>query len=564
LITPPASNNSQLNNRKRRGTGFSASRSYNNNLASLLEPIDSPTLPFSPSSTVQQAPRPSIKQQKKHHRRSLSLGHNTAMLDMVKKEQDSVTTDQSSPSTTSPSLKTMPSSPTAKLIAQHHKKKSKLKRSLLPRIIPGKRRSRKTQVAVTFYDALIKLVVSRAEHTIALALCQSCKRRADIPRITKAIFSMFSYKDESQLVTFLRQLISLEGERLQQASNKTDQHSDVEQAGTLFRSNTLFTATITQWSSQVGAHYLVTVTQPLIKTVIGAQWEVMAVHDSLSATDDDQKTQRLHSTIRAGCDDFLESLTRSLKLVPMSMRHMLNFLVCTVGKQHERTIVAGSFFLRFLCPSLVAPVEKGIWTGGALPAYAKKALMIISRCVQSVAVGVKVQKDSRFASVINQVIDKWQEKVEEFGHALVNPEENQTPLVSSGGNDSSNDNQEQCSDDQVDVVVLSGDDNTASSSTSPRVVVKKAPPQTEVVLETFNLICEYDERIADYVHKRWPERSPILERLHFILAPMKGNKRSKGHITRGGSRIRKTSVAPERKQTQTTTQTKKSSSEAPI
>jgi len=105
----------------------------------------------------------------------------------------------------------------------------------------------------------------------------------------------------------------------------------------------------------------------------------------------------------------LKSILASLKDCPMEFRIMCHFLQqeCTKRFPDSQYIsVGGLFFLRFFCPSILAPDVAGLVAADALAPNTRRALVLITKILQNLSNNIQFGQKEDYLGDFNVFITK--------------------------------------------------------------------------------------------------------------------------------------------------------------
>eukprot|EP01094_Clydonella_sp_ATCC50884_P009746 TRINITY_DN1927_c0_g1_i1.p1 TRINITY_DN1927_c0_g1~~TRINITY_DN1927_c0_g1_i1.p1 ORF type:complete len:1217 (-),score=332.74 TRINITY_DN1927_c0_g1_i1:80-3730(-) len=156
---------------------------------------------------------------------------------------------------------------------------------------------------------------------------------------------------------------------------------------TLFRTNSVATYCMSHFARKVGRSYLKSVVQPLIEELI-----CVPVSPELDVNEigELESLWRSAQFAKEG-SRVLDRIMSTLHQVPTEMRDVCRALKSSCeekfgpGAQGAQYSVAGFFFLRFLCPALLAPHLFHIIDQGVLTATQSRRLLLFGKLVQSLA-----------------------------------------------------------------------------------------------------------------------------------------------------------------------------------
>lgn len=166
--------------------------------------------------------------------------------------------------------------------------------------------------------------------------------------------------------------------------------------GTLLRSNNMLSALLSKHLQLVGRSYLRRVLHPIVAQVCEiateTNFEVNPTRLEESegpgvVVDLAQNTQNVLFV----ASQVLHALRTSIHYCPMSIREICQELAHVVSAKYPdaiTSVVGGYFFLRFLCPALLAPEGFALVDDGILTQPAKRALVLVSKVLQQLANGL--------------------------------------------------------------------------------------------------------------------------------------------------------------------------------
>jgi hypothetical protein len=211
-------------------------------------------------------------------------------------------------------------------------------------------------------------------------------------------------------------------------------------ATTLFRANNGTTKLVGAFTKLVGQQYLISLIKPYIAELSTSKDTCEVDATKLNKEDyeadfveadvvADNVEQLKHWTTR-----LLQKLTASLAECPPALKWLSAAL--RVGVTHRfpssgTVSVAGFYFLRYVCPALVAPVARGVTTQKPLPRVVN-ALKYISKMVQAMANGVVFKKEASMLP-LNDYVREHSAQVNEICNALAGDTSPTMPPLASVG-----------------------------------------------------------------------------------------------------------------------------------
>jgi GTPase-activator protein for Ras-like GTPase/SH3 domain/Variant SH3 domain len=260
---------------------------------------------------------------------------------------------------------------------------------------------------LTQQDKLMRIVVS-PDLAVTLSLCQTLEMR-EKDRVAMSLVHVFEINGTTPHL--VKKMIEWE-------VNET--HPQSSAAQNLFRGNSMATKVLTAYSLMVARDYLRKTLKPLIQSVAYSDngWEInptrLPAGQSLA-----ENTQNL----LAAAAMFLSKILRSAEQFPYPTRLVCKHLADVVGTKFADSVpavIGGFFFLRFICPAIITPVEFGVWSD-PLPPETKRPLVLISKTLQCLSNGVLFGAKESYMEPLNPFISEHQEQVREFFVALASP-----------------------------------------------------------------------------------------------------------------------------------------------
>lgn len=180
---------------------------------------------------------------------------------------------------------------------------------------------------------------------------------------------------------------------------------DTVEAGTLFRGNSMASKCLTAYSKFIGKEFLRDTLKPLIEEVRESNkgWEINPIK-----AEEGESVEENVRNIREMAERFL---TRIVEHGASSFPNELR-MICKELRDHTEkkfpesvnTVIGGYFFLRLICPATVSPEGFGI-VDGVVNERARRALVYISKLLQSIANGIKFSKKEEYMLPLNDFID---------------------------------------------------------------------------------------------------------------------------------------------------------------
>ena len=164
-------------------------------------------------------------------------------------------------------------------------------------------------------------------------------------------------------------------------------------SNTLLRTNSITTKIISSYSKVAGVTFIRKLLSPLLQELVD---ENVAIEIDPKKLKDGKDVNEEIQKLLAVSQKFLDRITSTLDIVPYSFRQICNCLsvmICDKFTQETSFFGIGGFiFLRFICPSIVAPEAFGLLKK-APPSPVRRTLILISKIIQNLANGVKQSKE---------------------------------------------------------------------------------------------------------------------------------------------------------------------------
>eukprot|EP01129_Flabellula_baltica_P011944 TRINITY_DN5320_c0_g1_i1.p1 TRINITY_DN5320_c0_g1~~TRINITY_DN5320_c0_g1_i1.p1 ORF type:complete len:817 (+),score=204.93 TRINITY_DN5320_c0_g1_i1:25-2451(+) len=206
---------------------------------------------------------------------------------------------------------------------------------------------------------------------------------------------------------------------------------------TVFRRNSMATKSMTQMAKETGKHYLITLLRPLCMEIINTPNEELEVDPKKLELKNLPESTREQSVpaLRKRCAQFLERILTTMNLIPGSFKYISYFLRFYVRQRwpegeesYWQTAVAGFFFLRFLCPTIVTPEAYGI-IDSPPDQTARRKFLLIAKVLQTFANGARFLDKEAFLSPFNDWMDSYTHRLVSFLRDLSNPPQDLSPVL---------------------------------------------------------------------------------------------------------------------------------------
>ncbi|KAL6075862.1 Ras GTPase-activating protein 1 [Balamuthia mandrillaris] len=197
-------------------------------------------------------------------------------------------------------------------------------------------------------------------------------------------------------------------------------------SATLFRGTETHTVLLAAYNKTVGKKFLVTTLKKPIA-------EVVQLYHNNESLEVDPKRVPAHTSFGENMRNlvqfsrmFVDQILASISYCPGALRDICRHLRQEVEAkfpESKDSVVAGFFFLRFLCPAIVSPVDSGIAKEESITVEVRRGLVLISKVVQNLANGVEFGNKEPHMLLLNQFINEKMTAVREFFDKLTDPKE---------------------------------------------------------------------------------------------------------------------------------------------
>jgi hypothetical protein len=197
-----------------------------------------------------------------------------------------------------------------------------------------------------------------------------------------------------------------------------------DEPGTLLRSNSMLTTLLSKHLHLVGHSYLRQILCPIISEVCQTATETnFEVNPTrlMGLANPAAKLDENVQNVLGVTKQILDSLSSSVNHCPRSIREICKQLTQVVSTKYPEavtSVVGGYFFLRFVCPALLAPNSFSLVGEGYLTAPAKRGLILVSKVLQQLANGLPFGMKEDYMIKFNSFLEKHEKTVHDFLFAL--------------------------------------------------------------------------------------------------------------------------------------------------
>ncbi|MDP2439718.1 MAG: hypothetical protein Q8P67_28545, partial [archaeon] len=256
--------------------------------------------------------------------------------------------------------------------------------------------------------------------------------------LVKAVLGMCEIREKDRMAMCLVHLFELNGTTPHLVKTLIEQEIQETQPGTsaaasLFRGNSVATKILTAYSLITGTEYLKKTLKPLLSSVVYSSGGFEIDPNRLGPADSvKDNVQNLLAVVTM----FTSKIMRSVDAVPFHLRKVLAHLSAVIRLKFpdaEVAVLGSFFFLRFICPTIISPLESGIWTD-KIPPHSARCLVLISKTLQNLANGVLFGQKEPFMEPLNPFIQEHIPQVKTFYEGLTsNIDEDTTAIAAASG-----------------------------------------------------------------------------------------------------------------------------------
>jgi len=193
--------------------------------------------------------------------------------------------------------------------------------------------------------------------------------------------------------------------------------SNTERIGTMFRSNSLASKMLSYYARKVGAPYLQRVLRPLLHTIAAADVSCEIDPHKLSSSDGASAEENL-ANLTSLTQMFLLSITRTLSQIPVEIQAICRDLYYLVSAKFPDPsgvgiAVGGFFFLRFVIPAIVSPLQYNLVDEAPSPSV-RRNLVMIAKLIQTISNHLRFSVKEEFMMQTNPFLETIEGTVHKF------------------------------------------------------------------------------------------------------------------------------------------------------
>ncbi|KAJ3447277.1 inhibitory regulator protein ira1-related [Anaeramoeba flamelloides] len=182
------------------------------------------------------------------------------------------------------------------------------------------------------------------------------------------------------------------------------------QPSTLFRRNSFASKMMSCYSKIIGKKYLQKTLSDVIQNLVN---DIMINKKSIEIDErklKQEETQDLEKNLNNLMELtqlFFDKIMNSFEFLPVNFFKIANILKITVENKFENCtniVIAGFFFLRFICPAIISPENAEI-VKERIPVEVRRALILITKSLQNLANGVMFGQKEEFMIPLNKFIE---------------------------------------------------------------------------------------------------------------------------------------------------------------
>jgi len=224
-------------------------------------------------------------------------------------------------------------------------------------------------------------------------------------KIAKALVVVF--QDNNKVLNLLEAFIN-------------DEVRATDQAGTLFRSNSMVSKMFKFYSRLIGLPYLYTTIGPELDELID---EELGLEVDPEKMEDGTDLDEMRWTLMAQSQKILKSILNTVENCPAQFRQLFAHIKRCVAEKYPaqvNTTIGGFIFLRFFCPAVSSPEAYGIVEEPPSPS-ARRLLILITKVLQNLSNDVEFGSKEPYMVKMNDFIQSNRVKLAQFYEKLVKP-----------------------------------------------------------------------------------------------------------------------------------------------
>jgi hypothetical protein len=192
---------------------------------------------------------------------------------------------------------------------------------------------------------------------------------------------------------------------------------------TLFRNSSMGSHLISLYAKRKGSDFLRATLLPCIESIQGDAFASHEVDPNKLRPGEDLEAN--FETLQNSAGRFLNSIIQSASRCPSELKALCEHLYSEVTNQFPaqrsgHIAVAGFLFLRFFCPVIVAPTQRGILKR-QLEQGERRALVFITKALQNLANGVHFKES--YMAPMNDWLDSRAAEVKKYCSKMAHPSE---------------------------------------------------------------------------------------------------------------------------------------------
>jgi len=200
----------------------------------------------------------------------------------------------------------------------------------------------------------------------------------------------------------------------------TDEVRTTEQAGTLFRSNSMVSKMFKFYSRLIGLPYLYVTIGPEMDELIS---EELGLEVDPEKMEEGTDLDEMRWTLMAQSQKILKTILNSTENCPPQFRQLFGHIKRCVYErfpENTNTTIGGFIFLRFFCPAVSSPEAYGI-VEEPPSASARRLLILITKVLQNLSNDVEFGSKEPYMTKMNDFIQSNRNKLVQFYDKLVKP-----------------------------------------------------------------------------------------------------------------------------------------------
>jgi len=214
------------------------------------------------------------------------------------------------------------------------------------------------------------------------------------------------FKENDQLLPLIKKII-------------TDEVNTTARSETLFRTDSMATKLMKEFSRIIGLYWVELVLGPLVVNICENATKLAVEIDPSKLRPGENRETNVKNLIDS-VNAFLSSILNSVSTCPQELREICRHLAENVEKKFpdaKEKAVGAIIFLRLLCPAILSPENFGL-VDEPPSIEARRHLILVAKVIQNLANGIEFGNKEQFMVDLNPLILAYIFKIQNFLNEL--------------------------------------------------------------------------------------------------------------------------------------------------